>query len=444
MGKRKSVQVLLFEDDRPSRILLERELSEGGQVGVTVEEGPAVVDPMSRGGYDVVLRDLRLQEGVNRKPLRLERGTAQHAESVLISRDMPEVGSPIELNLEEAHRFLTRPLQPTPQAEPREPRTNGHQRPLAHCPGASAILGKSPAIYQLLHKVERIASSSASVLIQGETGTGKTLLARAIHQASARLSKPFVVVNCSAFQDQLLESELFGHEKGAFTGAVAAKPGLFEIAHQGTLFLDEVAEMSPAMQAKLLQVLDSGEMRRVGGTRQHRADVRVVSASNKDLPAEVKAGRFREDLLFRLKVITLELPPLRERREDIPELVEFFLTRFRAPGGGRKSVSPAALSLLSEYSWPGNVRELANVVEGLVLMTLGEVIGALDLPSNLRPATTFEMREAAAPLPMNEVERLHILRTLAYTEGRKAQAARLLDIDVKTLNSKIRSYGIVS
>lgn len=444
MGKRKSVQVLLFEDDRPARILLERELTEGGQVGVTVGEGQAVLDQLARGGYDVVLRDLELPKGSNARPLRLARGSGQNVESILLSRDVPDLAEMIPHALEEAHRFLTRPLKVAPSA-PRAVGGNGQDgpRPLAGLPGASAIIGSSQPIYRLLQKVERIAASGASVLVQGETGTGKTLVARAIHEASMRRARPFVVVNCSAFQDQLLESELFGHEKGAFTGAVAAKQGLFEIAHEGTLFLDEVAEMSSAMQAKLLQVLDSGELRRVGGTRLHRVDVRVVSASNKELSAEVRAGRFREDLLFRLKVITLELPPLRERREDIPELVEFFLSRFRGPSGTRKSISNVALSLLSEYSWPGNVRELANVIEGLVLMTLGDEIGALDLPTNLRPSANFEPREATAPLPMDEIERLHILRALAYTDGRKAQAARLLDIDIKTLNSKIRSYGIV-
>jgi two-component system response regulator AtoC len=290
--------------------------------------------------------------------------------------------------------------------------------------------------------VERVAASNAPVLIYGETGTGKGLIARAIHQASPRADQPFLAINCSAFQDQLLESELFGHEKGAFTGAIAAKPGLFEVADGGTLFLDEVAEMSPAMQAKLLQVLDTGELRRVGGTKLRRVDTRIFAATNKDLSREVRAGRFREDLFFRLNVVSLAVPPLRDRKEDIPRLGEHFLQQFRLPGQQPKTISPEALQRLMEYSWPGNVRELANTIERLVLLSPRTIIGPEDLPPNIRPAAELQPREADVPLPLAEVERLSIIRALTYTRGKKAPAARLLGIDVKTLNHKIRVYSI--
>jgi DNA-binding NtrC family response regulator len=307
---------------------------------------------------------------------------------------------------------------------------------------AAVILGESQAMRSLLEMVQRVAASNAPVLILGETGTGKGLIARAIHQSSPRTDHPFLVINCSAFQDQLLESELFGHERGAFTGAISAKPGLFEVADGGTVFLDEVAEMSPAMQAKLLQVLDTGELRRVGGTRLRRVDTRIFGATNKDLEQEFRAGRFREDLFFRLNVVTLAVPPLRDRKEDIPRLVEHFLDRFRLPGQQPKSLSPEALQFFVGHAWSGNVRELANTIERLVLLVPGTIIEPEDLPPNIRPSVDLPPQEGDVPLPLTEVERLSILRALRYTGGKKAPAARLLGIDVKTLTHKIQRYNI--
>jgi DNA-binding NtrC family response regulator len=249
------------------------------------------------------------------------------------------------------------------------------------------------------------------------------------------------VINCGAFQDQLLESELFGHERGAFTGAAATKQGLFEVADRGTLLLDEVGEMSPAMQVKVLQVLDTRELRRVGGTRVHRVDVRIIAATNKDLAAEVRAGRFREDLHFRLNVLSLRVPPLRERREDIPALIEHFVRQFRAAGDAVKTIAPEALELLRAYPWPGNVRELANTIERLVILTPEAVIGPGDLPPNIRQGTAAGAA-SRGPTSLAEMERLHIARVLAETGGRKMQAARLLGIDLKTLNNKIKLYSI--
>jgi DNA-binding NtrC family response regulator len=304
------------------------------------------------------------------------------------------------------------------------------------------VLGESGAMASVLATVERIAAADANVLIEGESGTGKGLIAQTIHQRSPRSQGPFLAINCSGFQDQLLESELFGHEKGAFTGAVGLKQGLFEVAERGTLFLDEVAEMSPAMQAKLLQVLDSREFRRVGGTRLHRADVRVVAATNKSMQGEVDSGRFREDLYYRLNVVNILVPPLRERREDIPILVEYFLTRFQASEGVRKTLSPDALQSLVEYPWPGNVRELSNIIERLVILTQGEVIGSDALPANIRSPRASAREAQSGALSLAEMERLHIARVLRDTGWKKMLAARLLAIDLKTLNKKIRDYRI--
>jgi DNA-binding NtrC family response regulator len=268
------------------------------------------------------------------------------------------------------------------------------------------------------------------------------MVSRILHELSPRADQRLVAINCGAFQDQLLESELFGHERGAFTGALNPKPGLFEVADKGTLFLDEVAEMTPAMQAKLLQVLDAGELRRVGGTSTRTVDVRIIAASNKDLKHEVKEGRFREDLLFRLNVVTLTVPSLRQRKEEIPELLEGFLERFADQGLPRKTFSPEAVRLLQSHAWPGNVRELTNTIEGLLLLAPEDIIRPEDLPQSIRPSVREEAAEIEAPVPLTEIERVHIARVLRYTEGKKAPASRLLGIDVKTLNNKIRAYEI--
>ncbi len=307
---------------------------------------------------------------------------------------------------------------------------------------ATTVIAKSPKMAAVLERIERVAASPSSVMIHGETGAGKGLVARVIHQGSDRAERPFVHINCGALQEQLLESELFGHEKGAFTGASGTKPGLFEVADQGTLFLDEVGELTAAMQAKLLQVLDSGELRRVGGTRLHRVDARVLTATNKSLKQEVRDGRFRQDLYFRLNVVHIDVPPLRDRREDIPGLVTEFLARSRIIGQPPKEISRRALALLMQYHWPGNVRELANTIESVCLLSVGDIILPDDLPPALQPSVTFESRSIDIPLPLSEMERLHIVRALDYTAGKKAPAARLLGIDVKTLSNKIKSYGI--
>jgi transcriptional regulator with PAS, ATPase and Fis domain len=249
-------------------------------------------------------------------------------------------------------------------------------------------------------------------------------------------------VNCSAFPEPLLESELFGHEKGAFTGAVSAKPGLFEVADGGTLFLDEVGDMSPGMQAKLLQVLDAGELRRVGSTRTLKVNVRILAATNKDLAQEVRAGRFRQDLHYRLNVINVALPPLRQRKADIPLLIEHFLHQFRLPGQQAKAVSEEASALLVDDPWPGNVRELANTIERLVILSLGPVIGRDDLPTNIHVPHQALTEVDAPDLPLVEMERRHILRVLERTQGKKAEAARLLGIHLKTLNRKLKQYRI--
>ncbi|MCB1054052.1 MAG: sigma-54-dependent Fis family transcriptional regulator [Acidobacteria bacterium] len=458
MEHSKSIQVVLAEDGRPARILLERDLPVSGRVMVSVKSGKGAVDAPRESDYDQALLDLKIPafgrvESFHRRS-EDEEGDVGDSDLLLLSAEGKMEQRLTAADIEpEAYDFLTKPLRSSElsalirQAEAvkteetvasileRAPGIGSHNAP---------VLGESPAMVRLLQLVERIASSTATVLLQGETGAGKGMVSRLIHELSSRREARFVAINCSAFQDQLLESELFGHEKGSFTGAVTAKKGLFEVADQGTLFLDEVAEMTPSMQAKLLQVLDNGELRRVGGTSARRVNARIIAATNKDLRKEVDAGTFREDLLFRLNVVTLTVPPLRKRSEEIPQLVEAFLRRFQGRGLPAKHISESAMHLLQSYSWPGNVRELANTIEGLLLLVPGDVIHPEDLPQNIRPTLrdSREIQTVVVPVPLTDVERLHIERTLRYTEGRKAPAARLLGIDVKTLTKKIRDYEI--
>jgi DNA-binding NtrC family response regulator len=304
------------------------------------------------------------------------------------------------------------------------------------------IVGASPAIRKVVQVIEKVAPTDATVLVRGPSGTGKELVARAVHGNSARRDKPLVTVNCATLQEGLLESELFGHEKGAFTGADRPKQGLFEVAEGGTLFVDEVAEMAPALQAKLLRVLEDGHYRRVGGTQERHADVRVVAATNKPPEGEVRAGRFREDLFFRLNVLAVALPPLKERREDIPDLVAHFL-RTRQVGKTPFAVDPEVVRVFQGYDWPGNIRELANVLERAQILAEGDTITTDDLPENLlqtsKPATAD-----APPSPdsLEVQERRHVAAVLQRHAGNKVHAAKALGVSRRTLYRLIEKYGL--
>ena len=285
------------------------------------------------------------------------------------------------------------------------------------------------------------------MLIQGASGTGKELVAHLIHNESSRKDLPFVAVNCASIPDQLLESELFGHEKGSFTSAYSAKQGLVEVAHGGTLFLDEVGDISPPTQAKLLRFLETGEFRRVGGTASMKVDVRVVSATNKNLQKEVQNGRFREDLLYRLNVVSIQLPPLRERKEDIPMLIDYFLKR--KSKAEPKHLSAEAFSIMMHHDWPGNVRELEHVIEGASVLCQGDTIEAHDLWMNPALSNNQEPRAFSGPpgkndrmMSLEELEKIHIEKVLRHQRWNRAKSARMLGITPKTLYLKIKRYKI--
>jgi DNA-binding NtrC family response regulator len=417
--------------------------------------------------FDVVLTDQKMPDGSGLEVL----GAALEADptvSVVVITAFATVELAVESMRQGAFDFITKPFQPEvvraavsrAWERTRLLRENDLLKDtVVRLEGSSEIFGTSPAMQTVRELIGRIAPTDATVLITGETGTGKELVARAIHKTSKRASKPFVAVNCAAFTETLLESELFGHEKGAFTGADRSRPGLFEAAHGGTLFLDEVAEMVPPAQAKLLRVLTDGQVLRVGTTQPRKVDVRLLTATHRDLQQRVREGLFREDLYYRLAVVPIAIAPLRERREDISVLCELFLRQvaqeLKLP---RRSLCPEALKKLTHYDFPGNARELRNLIERAVILSRGNELGAdnFPLPTNAaapaspgastsdRPVSIEELLPEVSNLRnfLMEVEKALIVRTLKATAGAQAEAARRLGISRSDLGYKITKYGI--
>jgi DNA-binding NtrC family response regulator len=312
--------------------------------------------------------------------------------------------------------------------------------------GTHEMVGQSEAFRRVLEIAAKVAPTESTVLIQGSSGTGKELIANFIYKNSLRTTQPFVTLNCASIPDTLIESELFGHEKGAFTDARATKPGIVEIANKGTLFLDEIGDISPVVQPKILRFIQSGEFRRVGGNASLTADVRILSATNKNLKEEVREGRFREDLLYRLNVITIDIPPLRDRKQDIPLLVASFLAN-RMKTKVKTSISTRAMEVLVDYDWPGNIRELENVIERAAILCHNGLIEPADfsLPnspmSTLTPGVRGDQKIGTA-LPLKEIEHLHIEGVLRTFRGNKAETAKILGISLKTLYTKIQQFQI--
>ncbi len=340
--------------------------------------------------------------------------------------------------MSESNAGLTLPSSQTQNAWAQTPVT----APMLKTSDAKPMIYKSEIMSQLMKMIERVAPSQANILVLGESGTGKELIARAIHDKSNRKNKPFVAINCGALRETLLESELFGHEKGSFTGAYTKKIGLAEAANGGTLFLDEIGELPMSIQAKLLRFLQEGEIFRVGGKESIRVDLRIICATNRELDQEVTRGNFREDLFYRINTIVISAPPLRRRKEDIPVLVQHFLTQGNSYMNRVKSIDEEALAAMMGYDWPGNIRELQNACERLQVLSEGHTIMLNDLPESIRMPQNKDESTAFDPaVPLYQLEKRYIIKALAHYGGNKTQAAQGLGITIKTLYNKLHEYG---
>jgi len=462
MGAKPSI--LIVDDEKHAREGLARAL--GGDYAVaTAENGARAMAWLKNHEADVAITDLRMPEmgGMDL----LDRLLALPGKpAVIMLTAYGNVGTAVAAMKRGAYDFLEKPVdldrlealvaRAVADREKNTARRRGEAAAAERRGDDGGIVGASAAMKRVMDTVKRVAPVHATVLIQGESGTGKELVARALHRMGPRAGKPFVAVHCAALAPTLLESELFGHERGAFTGAVERRKGRFELADGGTLFLDEIGEISPEVQVKILRVLEDRSFERVGGTETLKVDVRLVAATNRDLKAEVAAGRFREDLFYRLYVVNLVIPPLREREGDVAPLAEHYLARFAAEyGRPARRIDPAAMEVLCAYRWPGNVRELRNVVERMVVLSTGESIGPDDVPEGIRAAVREAAagpggREAgpgpAAPLAMDEgvarAEREMLEAALERAGGNRAEAARALGIGVRTLYRKLAAHGL--
>ncbi len=444
--------VLVVDDESAHRLMLRAHLEGAGYQVSEAPDGVEAVEAVTAALFDLVLLDQRMpnMDGLEAltqiKQLRpgipvimmTAYGSIENAVKALKLGAADYVTKP--LDIEELMIKVGRTLDHVRLAEEHL----AQRERLDARFDFSALIGESAPMRRIKDGLKLIAPSTATVLITGESGTGKEVLANVIHHNSERAEGPFVAVNCAALPEQLLESELFGHEKGAFTGAVARKKGRFELAHGGTIFLDEIGEMSPATQAKLLRVLQEWSFERVGGVAPIKVEVRVIAATNKDLAAEVAAGRFREDLLYRLNVITIDLPPLRERLEDLPMLVDHFLERFNQDNNRRvRGLAPEVTQIFRQYNWPGNVRELANVIERGVILARGDLITAQELPYTIRPIEDAPTEGRLRPgMSIKDAEKVLIEQTLVETGGNRTKAAELLGITRKTLLNKIKEYEL--
>jgi DNA-binding NtrC family response regulator len=447
------MRVLIIDDEQYVRLVLEQTLRDEGCNVVVASDGKAGIAALEGEPFDCVITDLRMP-GID--GLSVLKWVADHqpGTEVVMLTGQGDVKDAVDAMKQGAWDFLIKdtPFDGTAVKAALAKLRRVHalrQENLAARRGGYIrdviIEGASPAWKTLKAQIARAASSKAPVLLQGETGSGKEVVARLIHDSSGRANGPFLAINCGAMNRELLESELFGHEKGAFTGAVGAKTGLVTAAGGGTLFLDELAEMPAPMQVGLLRFLDRGEYRPVGSTRTFHADVRIVGATNQDLQTLVAQGRFREDLFYRINALTLHVPPLRERREDVPALAEHFLQSFRAAGSPTRLLSPEANAALSEYSWPGNTRELRNVIERLMLMGTGTATISGEEVRAVLPASRRELKTAESlQESLEDMERWHIVRVLNAHDGNKSQAAKTLAIDYKTLLSKLKKFGLTS
>jgi DNA-binding NtrC family response regulator len=449
-------KIFVVDDDAVARDLLTEALVKEGYDVETFEGGAPAIQRGKETKVDLVLTDIRMGTVDGLAVLREFKRFSPDTSIVLLTAFGSLEGA-IEAIKQGAYDYLAKPFK-------KEEIRLVVQRSLEHCRLVrenaryrderrvrepwTQLVGSSPAMLEVYKLVARVSESRSTILIEGESGTGKELIARAIHSNSPRREKPFVPVNCGALPDQLLESEMFGYEKGAFTGAGGAKAGLFESANGGTLFLDEIGDLGAALQVKLLRVMQDQEVRRVGGTTSVKVDVRVIAATNRDLVTLVKEGRFRDDLYYRLNVVRILLPSLSERRDDIPMLAYHFLQKYAGGAAHVKGFLPETMTLLQQYAWPGNVRELENAIERAVSLSHGPLLLPDDLPEPIRRPAEVDagpqpvVSDHEALLTLDEVEKRHLVRVLKETRGNKVKASKVLGIDRRTLYRMAERFGL--
>jgi DNA-binding NtrC family response regulator len=451
--------LLLVDDDAAFRTVMAAELSRSGYDVRTAASGEEALAACARIEPQVILLDLQMPGIDGLEVLKALRDRHAPGEVVMLTGH-GSIDTAIEAIRIGAFDYLSKPcpldeleirIQRALERRALKDRATLLERGMTPPDLGSAFIGESPAFRGVLQLLQRVAQANSTVLLTGETGTGKEMAAKLIHARSARRARPFVTVECAALQESLLQSELFGHERGAFTGADRAKPGLFEVASGGSIFLDEIGEVSLATQVTLLRVLDASTFRHVGGTQEIRVDVRVIAATNRDLAGMVRQGLFREDLYYRLSTISVHLPALRERREDIALLARHFVDLFSSRFGVERRLGDGALALLEAHPWPGNVRELQHVVEAAMVVCEGSVIGPEHLPASIRsdrgvPGAAARPAQGPAAegdrtLTLEEVERAHIERVLRAHNGHRALAAKSLGVSERNLYRKLREWG---
>ncbi|MFQ5834980.1 MAG: sigma-54-dependent transcriptional regulator [bacterium] len=445
-------KILVVDDEVKMRRVLQMILQKEGYEIVTTRDGREALQKVEEESFDLVLTDMKMPGLSGLDLLKRIRESDEEIPVIMITA-YGTVETAVKAMKEGAHDYLLKPFEKDEMkiivANALKMKTlvreNRYLRgELEEKYKLDNVIGKSSQMQEIYKILREVANTKATVLIQGETGTGKTLVARALHFNSSRKEKPFIHVNCAALPEGLLESELFGHVKGAFTDAVANKLGKFELANAGTIFLDEIVELSPTLQVKLLRVLQEKEFEQVGGIKTIKIDVRVIAATNRDVKKVLEDGSLREDLYYRLNVVSINIPPLREHKEDIPLLVEYFLQKFnRESGKNIKGVSPRAMDMLMSYNWPGNVREVENVIERAVILSSKDILLPQSLPLHLKEELDrMEIHIPPEGIALEKVEKSLIMEALKMARGNQSRAAKLLDISRNTLRYRIRKFGI--
>jgi len=447
-----AARILIVEDDRPQADAIAETLERAGHACVIVTEPRRALSIMEDDGFDLVITDLVMHEVDGMGVLAHAKRLDPQAEVIMVTGH-GTIETAVQAIRQGASDYITKPLN-TGELRDRVAKALEHRRLVRRTEQLSAqlderfgfegLIGHSSVMRRVVAVCRQIAPTNATVLIEGESGTGKELVAKALHNNSPRKDRNLVVLNCAALSESILESELFGHEKGAFTGAIARRKGRFEHADGGTLFLDEVGDMPAITQIKLLRVIEDGEIVRVGSNEPRRVNVRIISATNQDLDELVERGKFREDLYFRLKVVRIYLPPLRERREDIPLLTEHYIRRLAEEHGKSISgITPGAQRVLNAYDWPGNVRELINALETMIVLTRSEVLDEELIPPEIRLEGDQPQAADLGPgMSLADAERVLIAQTLEMTGGNRKQAAKILRIGQRTLYRKVKQYGL--